>query len=196
MTEFQILCAACAGYVTCKDPLTQENVYEHTGRLATIIGEPLSPSDFYNPDTKKTSPKVIWYGALEDVFSVKHEQVKTDLITIETSLEKGDIIYLPVTETFDSEFRRLTKVEYCIKHGKFVISPDMTTGFNGSLEEGLEFYELCEDISEWIDGRQQFLVNTKGPQASVDQLIFALKEAPNDDYLDDLSRSIEHEDLI
>lgn len=195
------LCTMCVGFITCTDDLVQEDVYMNTGRLAAIIQNPCEKENFKKPSPKNKNknikkPNILWFGTPDEIFQIRSEQVKNKHHNIETLsidknfndkekfesvVENADIIYLPKAYDSDGEEVRKHKTTFSIKEGKFVITPFLDLGFNGTLKEGIEFFRKS-NIENWISMKQNELLNEQGIFKSKEQLLDAVKRAENEDY--------------
>lgn len=213
------LCTVCAGFVTCPDAITQEAIYEATGRLAHIVENPLLSERLKEPDLDEdknvNNPRILWFGLPNEIFSIRAEQVKfkdkynirTTVINSATSQRKvqksfdlADLIYLPPTSLQHSEENRGIKVQLGLLEGKFVIAPDLLEPiegltYNGSLEEGLDYYKN-NNITEWIKEKQKILLENEGVNKSLSQMIKAIELAEEDDFLDNIDYFLESEKII
>jgi len=211
------LCTVCAGFITCSNATLQEAIYNATGRLAYIVGDPILETMVKEPDTneaKETNkPYILWFGMPNEIFTVRQEQVDNKFFKINTCIlhtnstnkqidnafNKADILYLP--KTFDElgEDNRAMKVQLCLMEGKFVVAPDLPIeyshlAFNGSLKEGVTFYRKS-DIAVWIKEKQNLLLEAAGLPHSLEQFTKALELAPNDEFLDNLGYFLENEEI-
>ncbi len=198
-TDEQALYIVTASFITCSTAYIQERIYEATGRLAPIIETPLDDSNILVPDSKNNGePTILWYGSKEESFSIRqyvteYPQKIEVLFASEPDkvfaarVSRADIIFLPKTFTDEDEFTRLKKVEWCVINGKFVVAPQLEFDVDGlamdlDLTEAIETYKSTPDTSEWVLESQDILRKRSNKEVSLDQLIFALKEAPNDQF--------------
>lgn len=185
------LLTVCSNYVTCSDEFLQERIYEVTGRLATIVKNPIDVTKIVKPNVKNMKD-ILWYGSLSDVFSVyKYRNNKdltialfngkiegTNVTTINSSkkrdktFNKVDIVFLPETFTTEGEIRRYEKIKECILMGKAV------------LEEINYGIPTKKKLNDNLIKAQQILIEEEGREAVLDQLEWALKQTPKDDYLE------------
>lgn len=211
------LMAACvtAKFVTCSSPQLQELVYEYTGRLAAIIEPPIYPSQISKADTKRhvelpSKVNVVWYGDGQERFAVKpyldaNPNLKP-VITVRVTdkefeklvLDWSDFIFLPKCYTDEDELKRLDKVEWCVQKGKLVVAPGLELDYEGmaqnfDLDQALVAFIETPEISNWIEESQKLLLKKYSPETSTDQLVFALKEAPKDEFINTLDYYLEQD---
>lgn len=203
--------ALFASYLTCSSSELQEQIFEYTGRLATIVEHPLFNEDFTKPfieKKKKKDVKVIWYGLHSEVFSIKPYTQVTDF-NIEAyfeykdnrnwkqwgkKIEDSDIVFLPKTFTQEDEEIRSLKVEECVKLGKFVVAPALEgcdICMDCELHEAVSlFVNNPNKIEKIVKENQNNLKRIYSPEVSADQLMQALKLAPDDEFSSNLTFSV------
>lgn len=201
--------AIFASYVTCSTAEIQEQVYDHTGRLSTIVEWPLFKEDFTKPlvlDTKK--PNILWYGLNSEIFSIRPYTLSTgfEITTYFESkdnrnwkswkrhINEADLIFLPKTFTEEDELIRVNKVEECVRLGKFVIAPALNTSDTLCIDFDLNeatniLIKNPSKVKKIIKENQKALKRLYDPESSADQLIQALRIAPNDEFAQNLDFS-------
>jgi len=203
-----------ASHVTCPNAEIQELIYEHTGRLATIVEWPLLKDDFSRPmllkANKKEDVSILWYGLNSEIFTIKPFIQSTDT-KINTYVEGkegrnwklwqkhlnlADIVFLPKTFTPEDEEVRVSKVEECIRKGKFVVAPNLDSTsivIDCDLNEGVNLIvNNTNKALKIIKENQKALQRLYDPEISADQLMQAFRIAPNDEFAMNLDFSIEN----
>jgi len=181
----------CSNYVTCADEVLQERIYEVTGRLSTIVRNPVNLEKLVEPVLNNTKD-LLWYGTISDVFSVYKYKNNKDLtiallngkiagdnvVTVKSQkkrdklFKKFDVVFLPETPTIEGEIRRMEKIKECTLMGKAVIQ---------QLETSLPTKKKLKENLAWA---QQILIEEEGYESVVGQLEWALEQTPKDDYLE------------
>lgn len=213
--DLMILAICSAGFVVCDTAKTQERIYELAGRLAPIIESPLAPESLTEPDDLTVAnfkkPTILWFGTKNEVFSVKTYEKAYGLTTAFPStyrrknafarkIESADFIFLPKTYTVEDEFARQLKVESMVKLGKLVVAPALETDFEGlaidsDLPAFLDEVQNCTVVlaTSHIVNAQKALLKKYSIEASKDQLMFALREAPKDEFNSQLENYLDAE---
>lgn len=203
--------AIFASFVTCASAEIQEQVYEHTGRLATIVEWPLFTSEFTKPFVAdiedKDSVNILWYGLNAEIFSIRPYTQITDYninLYLESKdarnwklwkkhVSEADIVFLPKTFTSEDENIRILKAEECVKMGKFVVAPALqdtaSICMDCDLTEAINIITRNPSkVEKIIKENQKALKRLYDPEASADQLMQALRMAPNDEF----SQNLQH----
>lgn len=203
--------AIFASFVTCSSAEIQGQVYEHTGRESIIVEQPLFTQDFIKPlieSKEEKDVKVLWYGLSAEIFSIRPYMQSTNF-PIATYMEakdtrnwkqwklelnKADIVFLPKTFTQEDEETRLLKAEECVKLGKFVVAPALdsnTICMDCDLKDGISLIvKNSSKVEKIVKENQKALKRLYDPQTSADQLMQALRMAPNDEFAQNLDYAL------
>ncbi len=182
LTDLDIIAMGISHEYTTDTANTQKDIFTLTGKIAPLIVD--SDTVFSNckePKPFREEPKIIWFGSKEDQFSVRKEVIKNkDLLDLvfdtpynkklfNIKMGRANIVYLPKTYTELQEFNRKQKAIKALKEGKFVIAPDCDedTFFNGTLEEGISFYQNTNtEIEHYVVEMQEKLKQKYGSSSS------------------------------